>query len=618
MAEDRPLLQDGSTDFSGGQDASVTPDRVAQNAFSSAVNTSTRNGALNPRYPFERMNLSIQEGEITLPNLYTRTYEDIFRSGKFQMATPYVVGPDFYVVIVISGIIFFYNQNTNEVSVVEIEDEEHLDEHRDRINFSQAGKYLVLYDYPAYPIIIEGPSARRANPNDNEIPISTLGTYNQNRLFIANAGNDFTAGDPAGSAATPNAPITFNEIIIGGSPFFGDLYSLPTSDPNYPITAMTFLQVSDSTTGIGPLLVATERAIYSFLTQQPRSLWTNGQFGSNLLMDAGIAGPRSFVNVNSDLFFISGDGEVRALSMSRDEQRRWSKVPLSREVENWLKFSDKMLAKYAVLAYFNNYIFVTANPYRVLVKDTEGLSVPDYAHGGFVMMNLANISKLGQTSAPVWDGLWTGVNPMEICVSNKRCFVISKDPGNVNHIWEVRTDSGFDRAGKLTRPITSKIYTREYDSGDPFQNKEPHSLDVSLGQVEGEFSLDIKYKPSHSSIFLPWRMFKHFAPFQICGVPIGEAVRGFTPHDFKALNLGGPQSQEACDPISGNFYRLYQKLQLRLQLRAKNWRIDAFKLKSVLRPQNENQVLCKELPPAELVAECNDDWKVEEFTQCQK
>ena len=83
-----------------------------------------------------------------------------------------------------------------------------LDEAADRINWSPAGKYLVIFDFPAYPVIIEGLLARRADPALLEIPRSVLGTYNQNRLFIANAGNEFTAGDPA-AYTFPTGPISF-------------------------------------------------------------------------------------------------------------------------------------------------------------------------------------------------------------------------------------------------------------------------------------------------------------------------------------------------------------------------------------------------------------------------
>lgn len=617
MAANRPLLVDGSVDFSGGQDSSKIPDRIAKNAYYAGVNVTTKNGALNPRLPFFRLDLGIQEGSVTLPNLYERSFEDIFRSGKFQGAAPYVVGPDFYIVMLVSGVIFFVNQVTNEVSVVEIEDGESLNEHADRLSISLAGRFLVIHDYPAYPVIIEGATARRANPLDLEVPISTIGTYNQNRLFVANAGNEFTAGDPAGSRVAPEAPITFLELFTIGSPFFGQIFQLPTSDPNYPITAMTFLQTADTATGIGPLLVSTEKAIYSFQTQNPRVLWEAGQFGSNFTYDVGIAGPKAFAHVRSDLFFLSSEGEVHSLSMSRDAQNTWSKIPISREVQNWLKYYDKNLIRFGVMTYFNNYLFVAANPYRVRVKDTQGNPITDYAHGGFVMLNMANISKLGSASAPVWDGLWTGVQPMDILVSNKRCFVISKDGGGVNEIWEVKTEPDFDRSGKFTRPITGKVYTREYDSGDPFQNKEPHSIDVALADLQGNVSLDIKYKPSHSSVFLPWRLFKHTAPYKICGIPNGKEVNGLVPHQLRVLNLGGPSSQDDCDPISSTFYRLYQKLQFLFVFRGKNWRMDAFKLKSVFVDQSDNEVLCSEFPPVPLIEECNDDWKVEEFTSCQ-
>lgn len=610
------LVFDGSLDFLGGQDASKVPDKIAPNAYASGINVSVQNGALGPRPALIFLELELPEGGITLPNKYERSYADIFRAGKFQAIAPYNIGLDSYMVLVISGTIFLLNVNTKKVSVLEIEDGSRIDEYAARINWSAAGRYLVLYDFPAFPVIIDGTECRRADPTKFEVPISTFGVYNQNRLFIANAGNEFTGGDPTGSVLTPEAPVTFEEVLTLASPYFGQIFQLPTNDNNDPISAMAFLQATDTSTGIGPLLVATQRSIFSYNTQNPRGSWESGQFGSNLVYGAGIVGPRALVNVNSDLFYLSLDGQVRTLSMSRDEQKRWSKVPISREVKNWLKFNDQSLARYGFLGYYNNRIFVSANPYRTQAKDTQGMAVVDYAHGGLAVLELENIATLGESAKPVWSGLWTGIRPMDICVNNQRCFIVSKDAAYTNNIYEVAADEYVDVTPYGKRLIKSTVYTREFEFENQFQNKELHSIDVSLADIKGKFKMDIEYKPSNSSKYLPWRRFTHEAPIATCGIPTPAQVNGLSSHNFSELNLGAPQDDENCDPITKTFYRWFRKIQLRFTFTGEFWQMDAFKIKAISRPQNETESICTPFPVVELSRECSKDWNIEEPTIC--
>lgn len=359
----------GAQTFIGGQDASKIPDQIEGGYFAASVNTSNRRAALQPRWGGVKLKVSYSDGYLENSFKKQNPYQNIFETGKYQATIPFQIGNVPHLVIVISGCIFLYNQITRNISYLPIETTDssvdRLNGRATRINWTAAGKHLVLFDFPAYPVILDGVTARRADPALYEIPAALMGVYNSNRLFIANGGNEFTAGDPVGSTTTPNAPITFEEVLLTGSTYYGQIFQLPTFDTNEAITAMAFLQMADTSTGIGPLLVGTDKAIYSYATQNLRSTWEQGQFGSVLTYNTGIAGARAICNVNSDLFFMSSDGQVRSLSMSREEQGKWSKVPISLEVQNWLNSINPDLFKYTVISYFKNKVFILANPYRV-------------------------------------------------------------------------------------------------------------------------------------------------------------------------------------------------------------------------------------------------------------
>lgn len=613
------MIADGCLEFLGGQDASKTPGLIAANAYAAGINVSTQKATLRPRWGYNLLKLEFEEEYYTLPNMLTRSYEDIFYSGKFQALAPYSTGGADYWIVVVSGIIYLINQKTLYAKVVHISDGSVINEMASRVNWSNAGRYFVIFDFPAFPVIIENGQARRADPALMQIPISTMGTYNQNRLFIANGGNEFTAGDPWGSLdpAQIEAPISFADVMTVGSAYYGQVFQLPTSFGNEPITAMGFLQATDTSTGIGPLIVATRKAIYTFPTQTPRADWEAGQFGTALIHSTGIAGPRALCAVNSDIFFIGADGQVRTLAMTRSEQSSWTQEPISGEVENWLKYQDIELAKYATIAYSRNKIFVTANPYRVTAYTKNRKPVVDYAHGGLVVLETDNISTLGATSSSVWAGLWTGLRPMDIVVDNERMIVMSKDLQSANNLWELDPETTYDRIGDKIRPVRSRIYTRAHDFKDPFTNKSTHSVEVILEGIKGDFTLDVKYKPTHGSYYRDWSTFKHSSPWRTCSVPKDGQLMGFEGQQIRDLNLGAPEAQD-CNPVSNEYYSVFKRVQLMLTMCGIYWELHAYRIKAIELARNETESICTAFPIVETLIECRDDWATEELNLCCK
>lgn len=609
------LVFDGTMDFSGGQDASTVPERVRENSVYAAVNCSMRNGVLNPRQGFTKLDLIFPEGGLRTSANTLKSYKDIFESGRFQMVAPYAVGVTDYLVVVISGVIFFINEDTLQMQVVPIDGGTFLNSSAFRLNWAAAGKFLVIFDYPAYPVIVESTNARRADPVKDEVPISVIGAFNENRLFIGNAGQEFTGGDPVGDTLTPDAPITFEEVLTPSSPYVAQVFSLPTQNNNDQITAMTFLPTSDISTGIGPFLIATHRGIWSFNTQNPRATWQQGGFGSNFVYEAGIAGPRALANVNSDLFFLSPDCQLRSASMARDEQHRWARVPISKEVQNWLKCWDPDLARFAAITYFNNKIIVTCNPYRVEAHDIDGSSLTDFVHGGFVVIELDNVSTLGQPQTPSWAGLWTGIRPMDILSDAERCFVIAKDHNTTNTIYELEKSIFVDTADGLERPVTTIVYTKSYDFKDPFQNKEVHSLDFDFSNIEGDFSVKTYFRPSHAYNFKFWREFKHNAPVKECLLPI-TCFNGFAPHGFRNITIGTPVDADYCDPVSELQYRSFRHLELKFIFKGDYWELSHFKIKAIVTPQIEQDNACIPSGEVKVCTDCNTDWQIEDFNTC--
>lgn len=611
------LLIDGTDNFSGGQDSSKFPSKVPADSYYSAVNITVQNGVPTPRWGLDKAQLQFNSDALDVGNNVMVPYKEIFMSGRYQMSAPYSIGPDNYLLTVVAGLMYLINIDTFVVTIISLSGTDTLNENTPRLNWSKADKYLVIFDYPNVPVILDGITARRSRINAPfyEVPVSTQGTYNQNRLFIANAGNEFTAGDPTGSLLAPAPPISFEEIEAPSAAFLGQIFQLPTNVLNADITAMAFLQFTDTSTGIGPLLVATENQIFSYNSQNPRTTWETGQFGTALVSTGGIAGPRALVNVNSDLFYLGSDGQVRTLSMSRDEQKKWARVPISREIANWLIYNDPSLVKYGVMGYFNNKILVSVNPFKVGAFTRNRTPTFDVAHGGFGILELDDLATLGRDGQPAWPAMWTGVRPMEIITIGNRCFVISKDEDFSNTLYEFNPATTYDTDGSNIRYATGIVYTREYDFKSPFQNKAIHSMDLGLRNVAGDFKIKVEYKPSHGNRFIEWANFEHVAPWRSCTVPDSCAVNGLSPHSFRDLTIGNPLNP-GCDEVSSLRYDMFRKLQLKFTISGAYWEFHEYAIKAAAQPQGQQITSCDDYRPVELCGPCNSDWRIGAFRSC--
>lgn len=618
-------LEDGTFDWSLGQDSWHSPDRIQPNQYWKGVNVVSRGGVIAPRDSYVHRPLVFDTQQIKTKFGYYRTTQSVWESGKFQAAIPLRLGSNSYVLTVISGLIFRTNVDTLKTHL--LSDTVKLDQYVSRINWCYAGEKVVLYDYPDYPVIVDGETVTRSDPQHKvagvlspQVPISVLGTFNQNRLFVGNAGVEFTAGDGVGNTATPEAPLTFSEVFTPSSPYYQQVFSLPVVKDPQPISAMGFIQELDSSTGIGSLVVSTRSQLYFYNTNQPRSAWEQSRFGGLLLDNAGIAGARAFTNINSDLVFMSEAGRLHALSTARNEAKRWSNVPISREVQNFVKFTDTSLSRLAVLNVFNNRVFATVNPYRVQALDVSQQPVTDYAHAGFIVLDIDSLSSFLSEGTPVWLGAWTGINPLEVCVLGERCFIVSKDGSQnlgVNRLYELLTTSGPDQVNNRKRPVRSIVYTRLYNFKDTFGQKREHTLAFHLQDLAGDVSLNVERKPSHSASWLQSNSWKHTASVTTCAMPADALLNGMEQHQLKQIVFGDAVEQ-GCNPLDNDDYQTFRAIQYRFTITGENWTLNDFKVRAEIIPFLERQEAsyCEELPKKLLPAQCDPDWLIPEETLC--
>lgn len=612
-------LEDQTVDFSLGQDAWHQPGSIREEQYARGINVIPRGAVLGPRFPFWEVPQTFENKTYKTAFGRTRTYRDVFRSGKFQAWIPYSYGREDYFIAVVSGWIFRFHVKDGDTIL--LSEDIRIDQRLARVNYSTPDGKVLLHDDPSFPIVVDGEKVFRCSFDHKvdglfapQVPISRLSIFNQNRVVIA-TDREITAGDPVGNLAAPEAPITFTELLLDSSPYRDQSFSLPSGDTSGMISAMGCLQQLDTSTGIGSLFVSTDKQVSFFRTELPRDQWTTTQFSGALLLNVGISNPRGYVNLNSDLIFTSSRAGVYALSVSREENKKWGNAPISREVEAHLKLWYPELSAVSVVGHFDNFVFIAANPYRVKALTRDSEEILDYAHAGLVVLDLEINASLLHEDTPVWAGLWTGVNPIEIGTIDDRCFIVSKDGGGVNVIYEVRKDQTYDMVRGKKRRIRSIIYTREYDCKAPFVEKHEALIALYPKDLRGKVDILVERKPAHSSRFLKYGVWSHIVPENFeYEMPDDIFLEGDAPHQIKKIIFGDP-IEEGSSPITRDLYSVFLATQLRITIEADDWKIESIRLKTRALPVDETfeEDLCDEDGvPIRIPADFEPDWLVPE------
>lgn len=579
---------DGTIDFSGGQNSGLTEDRIAKNQFYKGLNTSCKNGSIQPRPRLCHTPVTV----VTEGTEAGMTYQRIFDLGKFQGERTFRSDDRSYTISVRGGLIFKIDYKRGKATVLRHGDDDRISSLYRRVDIQPAGRFMVVFDWPNMPVIIDGDDAYRSNfyATDEkgvptpQIPQSLLGVFVQSRFWVANSTNEFTAGDPTGDITTPDAAITFFEVYGQQAAYTQQAFNLGAGFGNLSITAMGFLSSRNQQSRVqatiyGPLYVATKHSVHVYNAELPREQWGQTTFGRVELYGTGIVGQRAHTIIGSDVMFQSPAGSIHSLSKNQNDERSgWATTIISREVDDWLIPADKGYLDIGFLTFHNKLVLAGAKPIRIPQRGYRGQVTYDYAHEGMVALELDNVSGISTPASPVWAGLWTGVRPMDALVVDRDVYVVSKDVDGYNRTYLIDREAVYDTCNYQRRRVRGRIYLRAYDCEQPFVDKTEHSLDVNLANVIGDLDLRAYRKPLNAEIFGKWGEYNYKeACTDECNTDGTLAPNA--PVGYRVLSFGDPVEQP-CNPANGEPSSTFRELQVMLEFEAGDFRIDKVKLKS--------------------------------------
>lgn len=367
-----------------------------------------------------------------------------------------------------------------------------------------------------------------------ELPAGRMGAYGLGQNWISlTDGVSFICSDIS-RGASGTTPFDRRDAVLKtvDITFLGGNFAIPGA--GNIITSMTFMANLDTALGQGSLQIGTNAFMASCTAPMDfTSPPTSGPILTFSLIGSGPLGQNSTILVNSDIYFRSIFG-FGSLILARRDFGTPGNAPISDEVRDRLIEKDNQeLLSYGSSIVFDNRWLITLSPQPT----SQGV-----LHAGLIALNLDPVSGMRDKQPPVYDGLWTGVNVLQLLSGtfsgSERAFaftfntVLSKielyellrtspenhfDNGNIPIVWTFETASLFQ--GKVPDGTLLSLRNGEF----------------SVSDVIGTVRFEVFFK-SDQGCWAPWHS------FSICSDPNGE------PQYFPRLGLGEPDAS-LCDPV---------------------------------------------------------------------
>lgn len=388
-----------------------------------------------------------------------------------------------------------------------------------------------------------------------EISSGRVGSYGQSRNWFSTIdGTSYLAGDIVGGASGTPAndyrdsvlKTTENDFLSGGGKF-----RLPGSGDF--ITAMFFPPVLDTSLGQGPLQISTQKSIFSNNSPVDRATWvaTTNPLQTETLKDKGALGQNSCALVNSDTFFRCSDG-IGTLVMARRYFGDWGNKVISNEVQRLIFQDDISLLSFGSAISFDNRMLMTVRP---------KLTSRGVCHAGIVSLSFDVLSSLRTNLPPVWEGVWTGINTLQLLAGrvsgSNRAFAFTYNQSSLkNELVELLPENT-----TVTKDFGTTSIKQAFETPIAF-GKEVKPLptlcqlrdgEVYLSDIVGEVTVKVFYRPD----FYPgWTLWNEFT------VTTDE---NYQPGYRMRAGLGEPSSADA-EAGNNRPLRIGQFFQFRVEI----------------------------------------------------
>ena len=344
--------------------------------------------------------------------------------------------------------------------------------------------------------------------------------------------------------------VTENNYLAGGGNF-----AVPGSIGD--ITAMIFSANLDASLGQGPLQVFTRTNVFSCQAPVDRLTWQDLQSPilTQSLIGTGATSQNSTILVNSDIMYRSSEG-IGSLILARREFSTWGNVPISAEVQTQIDDDSLSLLRFGSAITWDNRMLMTSSP---------NLSSAGVYHKSLAVINFDPISNLRGKSPAIYDGIWTGLNILQLVKGTfrgvPRAFALTYNTGTTEfEVYELIKSNEIEMDNGETDILM------EFHSASLFNLPEADKNQRELKRLmDGEVYVDsipagktasfqAYYKPDQWPCWIPWHQWVECA---------GKESTNLKPQFRPRMGLGQPDP-DLCDPSTNRPFREAYTFQFKL------------------------------------------------------
>lgn len=474
----------------------------------------------------------------------------------------------------------------------------------------QGEEFMIVQNLLDLPIFFDGASSRRsAGPAGNELPNGGPGTYNNGRIVMALPDQQsYIAGDLVYNTASGTPAYNYRDSILKINDniqiLAGRAFGIPINAGR--INAMFAVANPDTSLGQGLLQIGTRHCVFGVNLPLDATLWTSLQQPTQVV-SLPSAGPLSqdVPILNMDGWYRSRLG-IQSYQIGRRDMGTWVQTAQSSEVSAVLKYDTDFLLEFASAVEFDNRLLMTCSPHRVADRGV--------AHRGLIALDFHNVSSLTLRSTPDYDGLWTGLEILQIVEGefggSDRCFIFALDADNKICLYELLKDGAgdFDFNGEedvLTESwlISNALFGLEvYPERITVPLKKLLPCDLFMEELAGDVEWNVKFRSDAYPFWNDWKTFNTCAtPCEVpqdCSQPLPAQYVYAT---FKRL----PEPPDTCNPATGRLHRSGYYFQLRVQWTG-HAALDKLLAWAVAIPENTNSVCVEE--ECKIISGCGEQY----------
>ena len=400
----------------------------------------------------------------------------------------------------------------------------------------------------------------------NELPAAGPMIYYMGRLWYAQ-GRVYCAGDIVGgpSGTLPGKAdsvlkVTENPLAVGG-----DGFTVPAGSGN--IRALSYLANTNASAGQGQLVIFTRSEVFALTVPVTRTDWTYASTSNMPLQTVlqngnGAVNQRSVVAVNGDLFFQSFEPSIRSLITAVRYFDQWGNTPISINENRILAFNNRSFMRFSSGILFDNRVLQCVLPYACPVG---------VAHQAIIPLNFDVISTLDTKLPPVWEGMYEGLNILEVHTGDfgglPRAFGFTwSDVDQSIHISELTDYSRFDQDDNR---VEWYVEFPAFTWGNELEQKKLVSAELWFDKILGTVYYQMDYRVNGNPCWFPWYK------WQICSAKnTNETVANPTPYptDLRESfrqTVDLPKPPIVCEPVMGQTSYIGYQFQPRLTI--KGW-----------------------------------------------